>query len=54
MREHLEFYLHGYVFIACGALIWALVHETAKALWKELLVWLWPKVFKRPYPIPYK
>jgi hypothetical protein len=30
MREHLEFYLHGYVFAACAAALWGVVHEVVK------------------------
>lgn len=38
MLEHIQFYLHGYVFTACAAVVWAVVHELAKYAIKRWLL----------------
>jgi hypothetical protein len=39
--------------IVVGAALWAPVHELSKVATKSFFAWLWPKLFKKPYPIPY-
>jgi hypothetical protein len=54
VAEWFAWHKYALVLVVVSAALWAPVHEISKVATKSLFAWLWPKVFKKPYPIPYK